>query len=145
LQEDLLKLQEWSRKWLLEFNENKCKVMHIGRSNPGYEYQLNQATLEVTNVEKDLGVYVTPDWKSATHVAKAAAKANSMVGWISRTFNYMDCEMFKCLYPSLVRSHMEYCVQAWSPHYVKDIDLLEKVQRRATKIVPELHDKRQAL
>lgn len=80
MHEDLLKLQEWSRKWLLEFNENKCKVMHIGRSNPGYEYQLNQATLEVTNVEKDLGVYVTPDWKSATHVAKAAAKANSMVG-----------------------------------------------------------------
>ena len=80
LQEDLMKLQEWSRKWLIEFNENKCKVMHIGRSNPGYEYQLNDTTLEVTKEEKDLGIYVTPDWKSTAHVAKVAAKANSMVG-----------------------------------------------------------------
>ena len=112
LQEDLMKLQEWSRKWLLEFNENKCKVMHIGRSNPGYEYQLNNTTLEVTMEEKDLGIYVTPDWKSTTHVAKAAAKANSMVGWINKTFTHMDCVMFKFLYPGLVRSHMEYSVQA---------------------------------
>ena len=87
LQEDLMKLQEWSRKWLLEFNENKCKVMHIGSSNPRYEYQLNNTTLEVTMEEKDLGIYVTPDWKSTTHVAKAAAKANSMVGWIDKTFS----------------------------------------------------------
>ena len=141
LQEDLMKLQEWSRKWLLEFNENKCKVMHIGSSNPRYEYQLNNTTLEVTMEEKDLGIYVTPDWKSTTHVAKAAAKANSMVGWIDKTFSYMDCEMFKCLYPGLVRSHMEYSVQAWSPHYRKDIETLEKVQRGATKLVPDLRGK----
>ena len=141
LQEDLLKLQAWSRKWLLQFNEKKCKVMHIGRSNPGYEYQMNDTTLEVTVEEKDLGVYVTPDWKCAAHVGKAAAKANSMVGWIGKTFSYMDCEMFRCMYPGLVRSHMEYAVQAWSPQYRKDIEVLEKVQRRATKLIPEIKDK----
>ena len=68
LQDDLLKLKDWSRKWLLEFNESKCKVMHIGRRNPNYNYQINNTTLAVTNEEKDLGVYITPDWKSATHV-----------------------------------------------------------------------------
>ena len=136
LQEDLLKLQEWSQKWLLQFNENKCKVMHIGRRNPEYEYYLNDSALE-----KDLGIHVTPDWKSSTHVSKVAAKANSMVGRIKRTFSYMDEEMFKYLYPSLVRSQMEYAVQAWSPSLKKDIDLLEKVQQRATKLVPSLKDK----
>ena len=60
LQQDLIRLQEWSRTWLLKFNENKCKVMHIGRSNPHYEYQLNDRTLEDTVVEKVLGVHVTP-------------------------------------------------------------------------------------
>ena len=138
LQEDLIKLQEWSRTWLLKFNESKCKVMHIGRSNPLYDYQLNAKTLETTAVEKDLGVHVTPDWKSEVHVAKVAAKANSMVGRINRSFEYMDVGMFKAIYPSMIRSHMEHAVQAWSPHLQKDRNLLESVQRRATKLVDSL-------
>ena len=140
LQEDLLKLQDWCQKWLLQFNEKKCKVMHIGRFNPKYNYHLNNQTLEETNVEKDLGVYVTPDWKSYTHVSKVAAKANAMVGWIKKTFTYMDDNMFKALYPALVRSQMEYAVQAWSPQLRKDINQLEKVQQRATKLVHRLRN-----
>ena len=138
LQEDLTKLQEWSQKWLLKFNEEKCKVMHIGRSNPHYDYQINNKTLEETTEEKDLGIFVTPDWKSAAHVAKVAAKANSMVGRINRAFNYMDVDMFKAIYPSMIRSHMEYAAPAWSPHLKKDINLLEQVQRRATRLVQGL-------
>ena len=138
LQEDLLKLQEWSRKWLLQFNEDKCKVMHFGCKNPKYEYTLNSKTLEETTLEKDLGVYVTPDMKSASHVSKVAAKANSMVGWIKRTFSYIDVQMFQAFYPMLVRSHMEFAVQAWSPQQAGDIDLLEKVQQRATKLVTSI-------
>ena len=141
LQQDLLRLQAWSQNWLLQFNESKCKVMHFGTNNPGYEYYMNNVTLDVTTEEKDLGVFVTPDMKSATHVSKVAAKANSVVGRIKRTFSYMDCDMFKSLYPSLVRSQMEHAVQAWSPHYRKDINKLEKVQRRATKIIPEIKNK----
>ena len=63
-----------------------------------------------------------------------------MVGRISRAFNYMDIEMFKILYPSMIRSHMEYAVQAWSPHLMKDINLLEKVQKRATRLVHSLRN-----
>ena len=117
--------------------------MHIGTRgapNQHYDYYLNDNLLEETVLEKDLGVYVTPDWKSGAHVAKVAAKANSMVGRINRTFNYMDEDMFKAVYPSMIRSHMEYAVQSWSPHLVKDIVLLEKVQRRATKLVHRLRD-----
>ena len=141
LQEDIMKLQEWSQKWLLEFNESKCKVMHISvrNTNPKYEYYMNDLLLQDTNMEKDLGVFVTPNWKPSAHVAKVAARANSMVGRIRHAFTYMNKEIFLKVYPSLVRTHMEYAVQAWSPQLQKDIDMLENVQKRATRIVPELY------
>ena len=143
LQEDLYKLQEWSRKWLIEFNEAKCKVMHISKrnTNPKYDYTINGTTIKETTLEKDLGIYVTLNWKSSAHVAKVAAKANSMVGRIRHTFTYMNRTIFLKVYPSIVRCHMEYAVQAWSPQLIKDIGSLEKVQKRATKLVPELCDK----
>ena len=123
--------------------------MHFGKKNLKFDYQLNENVLEETTLEKDLGVYVTPDLQPATHVSKVAAKANSMVGWIKRTFSYMDIDMFKALYPSLVRSHMEYAVQAWSPQLKKDILVLEKVQQRATKLVHSIkndsYEKRRAI
>ena len=114
--------------------------MHISvrNTNPKYEYYMNDLLLQETNMEKDLGVFVTPNWKPSAHVAKVAAKANSMVGRIRHAFTYMNKEIFLKVYPSLVKTHMEYVVQAWSPQPQKDIDILEKVQRRATRIVPEL-------
>ena len=140
LQQDLMKLQEWSQKWLLKFNESKCKVMHIGGYDSDYQYFMNDVALERTTEEKDLGVYVTPDLKTSVHVAKVAAKANSVVGQIKKTFTYMDKEMFLELYLHLVRPLMEYAVQVWSPKLLKDVNKLEKVQRRATKLVPEISD-----
>ena len=77
--------------------------MHMGRKNRGYQYNLGQTTLTVTTKEKDVGVIVTPDLKSTEQVARAAASANSMVGRIRRTFTYMDVDMFKPLYSSLIR------------------------------------------
>lgn len=141
LQQELLRLQEWSKKWLLEFNESKCSVMHLGRTNQKYDYSINNTVLTESKEEKDLGVFVTPDWKCSTHVSKIAAKANSAVGRIRDTFSYMDCDIFKAIYPGLIRSYMEYAVHTWSPLYVRDIDKLEKVQRRATTLVPTIKDK----
>ncbi len=138
LQDDLSKLQEWSRKWLLTFNEDKCKVMHVGRRYPGGQYHLGNTPLSPTTLEKDLGVHVTPDLKPATQVAKAAASANSMVGLLRRTYTCLDIDMFLPLYKSLIRPRLEHCIQAWSPYTRRDINKLEQVQRRATKMVPEL-------
>ena len=142
LQEDLRKLQSWSSKWLLQFNEEKCKVMHISlrKTNPRFEYQMNDVPLTETAVEKDLGVYVSEDWQSSAHTAKAANKANQALGRIRRTLTSMNKTMFMKVYPSMVRSHLEYAAQAWSPRLRKDIVMLEKVQRRATKMIPECRE-----
>ncbi|XP_076055284.1 uncharacterized protein LOC143033681 [Oratosquilla oratoria] len=66
-----------------------------------------------------------------------AAKANSRLGIIKRNFTYMDREILLPLYKALVRPILDYASQCWSPYLVKDIKLLEQVQRRATKLVPE--------
>ncbi|XP_076041896.1 uncharacterized protein LOC143025774 [Oratosquilla oratoria] len=141
LQEDLCRLQEWSAKWLLKFNMEKCKVMHVGKNNANYNYYIDGFPLQTTTEEKDSGVYVTPDTSPTVHISKAADKANSMLGRIKRTFTCMDKEIFLALYTTLVRPLMEYAVQAWSPYKKKDINILEKVQRRATKLVPQLKEK----
>ena len=140
MKRDLVRLQEWSAKWLLEFNPDKCSTMHIGHRNPNVTYELNGVELKSTDMEKDLGVFITNDLKPAKHIGMVTSKANRIVGLIKRNFTYMDIEMCKTLYCSLVRPHLEYAVQSWSPYYRKDIEELEKIQRRMTKLVPELKD-----
>jgi len=140
LQEDIGKLQLWSQKWLLSFNEEKCKVIHFGAKNPAYKYTMGGTTLATTVKEKDLGIIITPDLKPSEQVIRAASAANSMLARVKRTFTCMDQEMFLPIYKTLVRPHMEYAIQAWCPYLQKDINKLEKVQRRATKLVPALAD-----
>ena len=54
---------------------------------------------------------------------------------VKRTFIHFDRETFNIVYNTYIRPHLEYCVQAWSPYYAKDILMLEKVQRKATKLI----------
>ena len=137
---DMKKIQEWSDKWLLIFNEDKCGTMHIGSRNVRTDYLLNHKVLKKTEAEKDLGVLVSQDLKPSKHVSAVAAKANSVVGLIKIFFEFLDAETVVTLYCTLVRPIMEYAVQSWCPYQVKDIEELEKVQSRATKLVPGLQD-----
>ena len=64
--------------------------------------------------------------------------ANKVLGMINRSFVYKTRETILPLYKSLVRPHIEYCIQAWRPHLVKDISLIESVQHRATRMITSL-------
>ena len=137
LQSDLNKLAVWSDKWLLRFNIDKCKVMHLGPwQKSTYHIRDGSAVKELkeTEEEKDLGVCVTPDLKPSTHCGRAASKASSVLGLIRRNFRFIDKDSFLIRYKSYIRPHLEYCVQSWSPNLVKDMTCLEQIQRRATKL-----------
>ena len=136
IQSDLDKLSAWSRKWLLEFNKDKCKVMHVGYNNEKYNYSLQGRNLIKTNEEKDLGIIVRSDLKSSAQCLAASRKANSILGFIARNFECKTPEVIMRLFTSLVRPHLEYAVQFWSPCFLKDEKKLESVQRRATKLIP---------
>ena len=138
LQKDLDTLYLWSSKWLLKFNETKCKMMHVGRNNPRNDYKIGSVLLEKVSEERDLGVHLSDNLKPSLQCVEAAKKASSALGIIKRTFSTFEISSFALLYKTYVRCHMEYCVQAWNPYYRKDIDILEKIQRRATRMVPEL-------
>ena len=141
IQADLQTLEGWSNTWLLKFNASKCKCMHMGYDNPSRSYTLDGETIQVVDEEKDLGVYLSSDCKPTLQCTKAAAKAMQSLRIIKRTFNYIDKAGFAILYRAYIRPHLEYCVQVWSPYLQKDIKCLEKVQRRATKLVPSLREK----
>ena len=140
LQEDLHEIHRWAEKWKMSFNVNKCKIMHLGYGNTKHEYNLNGTVLLETEAEKDLGVIIDNKLKFEQHIKGIVAKANRMIGLIKISFESIDKEMFLNLYKTLIRPLLEYCVQVWSPHYGKDITLLENVQRRATRIVKKAKD-----
>ena len=138
LQRDLNAVRDWACRWKMEFNVDKCKIMHLGTTNPKHTYTMGGTNLAVTSEERDLGVLIDDKLSFRNHIKGIVGKANRVLGLIRIGFDCLDKEMFMNLYPVLIRPHLEYCVQVWSPHWVKDIKLVEGVQRRATKLVPEL-------
>ena len=140
LQNDLNSIRDWARRWKMEFNVDKCKIMHMGRSNPQHAYSMDGAELTKTVKEKDLGVLVEDNLEFDQHIKGIVGRANRMLGLIKIGFACLDQEVFMNLYPVLVRPLLEYCVQVWSPYKRKHINLIERVQRRATKLVPALRD-----
>ena len=136
LQNDLHRILKWSEDWQMLFNIDKCKVVHIGRNNKSFKYSLNDKDLKTVPEEKDVGVIVTKDLKASRQCIEAVKKANKTLGMIKRNFRNLNKDIVIRLYKQLVRPHLEYAVQAWSPYLKKDIKLIEGVQRRATKIIP---------
>lgn len=143
IQDDLNELANWSEKWQLKFNAGKCKAMHLGRSNPNWNYSMkdNVSEISIENItnEKDLGVVFDNDLSFDTHIAQKVKKANQMLGLIKRTFTCLNKDIFLPLYKSLIRPQLEYATTIWYPRFRKDIISIENVQRRATRVVKELN------
>ena len=143
LQEDLNALSNWSNNWLLEFNADKCHILTIGRIEDithTHNYKINGEELEHVFEEKDLGVTFDFELSFNEHICGKVKKANAIMGLIRRSFSYLDTNLFRKLYVTFVRPHLEYAQAVWSPFLVKYINLIENVQKRATRVVDGLTD-----
>ena len=137
-QEGVDGLEKWSKDWQLLFNISKCKIMHMGGRSKKFSYTMDGEKLVEVDVEKDVGVLVASSLKPSQQCSAAAGKANGVLGQISRAVKYRDRKTFIQLYKVYVRPHLEYCIQAWSPYTKVDKEKLEKVQKRAVKMVAGL-------
>ena len=133
LQNDLDRLVKWSEKWQM-LNFGKCKRLHTGHGNLDVNYKMGDTVLGTTVKEKDLGVTISTDMKVSEQCGIAASKSNQILGLIRRNITYKGKKLIIPLYNAIIRPHLEYCVQAWRPYCKKDIDTLERIQRRATKL-----------
>ncbi|KAK4814970.1 hypothetical protein QYF61_007875 [Mycteria americana] len=119
IQRDLDRLERWAHVNLMKFNKAKHKILHMGRGNPKHKYRLGREWIESSPEEKDLGVLVDEKLNVTSN------KANLILVCIKRSMTRRSREVILPLYSTLVRPHLEYCIQLWGPQHKKDMDVLK--------------------
>lgn len=139
LQRDLHAMSLWSDEWLLSFHPDKLKKLLISRKEFYTERRYHVGSDPVKNVEMetDLGVCVDGELNFDENRKLRVQKANRMIGAIRRSFQFLESYTFVKLYKSMIRCHVEFAVPVWFPYLAKDIEEVEAVQKRATKMIAE--------
>lgn len=129
---------EWSDKWQLPFNDTKHTALKVSHANNHSHYLMRDRTLCSSTIERDLGMPFDGGLKFRQHVAAAVSKGYQILAVIHRSFRKINKTSLSLLYKTLVRSHLEYGNLTWGLFNRTDQKLLERVQRRTTRMVREI-------
>ena len=138
LQNDINRFHDWSVAWNMTFNASKCKVLTISRKHQPimYDYKMNNQSLEHVGTFRDLGVVIDETLSFTTHIDNVISKCNKLCGAIKRAVGFAAPQRVKLtLFNSLVRSHLDYASQVWSPSDKNKILQIESVQRSMTRYI----------
>ena len=92
----------WAEKWQIDFNVQKCKVMHVGKQKDSCSYYTGGMKLTEEEVEKDLGVWISSDMKCSQQCIQAFNKASRVMGMIRRTIRYKEVRIMISLYKTSI-------------------------------------------
>ena len=101
LQEDIGRMVKWPDKWQMEFNPEKCEVVHFGMSNLTRKHLMNGRTLGSSVEQRDFGVFVHRSLKVEGHVSGMVKKAYGTLAFIIRGIDYKSREVMLELYRTL--------------------------------------------
>ena len=136
LQQDLDLILRWSQLWQLPLNLSKCNALCITTKRnylPTHHYTLNNTKLIWANTFTYLGIKIQHNLKWENQVKSAVSKATNLLNLLRRNMYGCSRDSKARAYTALVRPHLEYASPVWNPHEQKNIETLEKVQRRAAR------------
>ena len=144
LQNAIDNMFQWTQKWLLQFNKDKCKILHLGKNNPKHKYTIgedcNKVILDETDLEKDLGIFIDPNLDFKKHIKNIVKKASYSSYKILKNFSYKTSNILVPLFKTLVRPILEYGNSVWTNSLKKYMTKVENVQRKFTKHIKGMSD-----
>jgi hypothetical protein len=136
LQSNLDRISQWCESWLLTLNSDKCKVLHLGKKNPAVQYFIDKKIITPVDSHNDLDVTITSDLSWSEHIIRTVKRANTSSYIMFKAFSRPSKTTFLKIYKSYILPLLEYANVIWSPTLIRDIKLIEKVQRRVCGMSP---------
>ena len=141
MQDNLTILTQWCDSWQLSINLEKCEVLHVGSKNVQFQYEMNGTNIAVKSCCRDLGVLVDDNLYYRSHYENIAKNGHYNCKQFKNAFANRNIDFLLFLYTTYILPKIEYASNVWSPYYKKDVDLIENVQRKFTKLLPGMFDK----
>lgn len=137
LQQDLLKLDEWCRKWLMVLNTNKTALIsfHRRQNLPTTNYNINGSIVSSLSSIKYLGVNISQNLNWSFHVSKIVNNANRALGYLRRNLHLAPPSVKLLAYKTLIRPKLEYASAIWDPFQINLSKSIELIQNRAVRFI----------
>ena len=138
LQDGINGLVKWCNDWGMRLHPAKCVVVHFGAKNPHYDYYIDGSKIKSEDTTRDLGVHISVTCDSSFHVEKITKKAHGVLSQIHRATIVRDSHTFLKMYTTFVRPILESFAPVWNPYKRCDVEEIEKVQRRALRMIGDI-------